>query len=129
MGDRSARNYRRRKGLPTYRLVRYADDWVVLVAGTRAHAECLRDEVAELLRPMGLRLSEEKTKTAHIDEGFDFLGFRIQRHPKRGSGKRFRLHLPVEEGAHLYHGQGSQRDQGGDGSAVFCPIAPAHPDA
>src|SRR6266540_2240157 len=28
MGDRSARQYRRRKGLPTYRLVRYADDWV-----------------------------------------------------------------------------------------------------
>ena len=25
--------------------------------------------------------------TRHIDEGFDFLGFRIQRQPKRGSGK------------------------------------------
>ena len=36
-------------------------DLVVLVAGTRAHAETLRDEVAAVLRPMGLRLSEEKT--------------------------------------------------------------------
>jgi len=35
----SARHNRRRKGLATYRLVRYADDWVVVVAGTRAHAE------------------------------------------------------------------------------------------
>ena len=78
---------RRRKGLATYSLVRYADDFVVLVSGTRAHAEALREETAAVLAPMGLRLSETKTKIAHIDEGFDFLGFRIQRHTKRGSGK------------------------------------------
>jgi Reverse transcriptase (RNA-dependent DNA polymerase) len=65
--------------------VRYADDFVVLVAGTRAHADTLRDEVAAVLRPMGLRLSEEKTTIAHIDEGFDFLGFRIQRRRQRGT--------------------------------------------
>lgn len=83
-----ARQRRRERGLANYRLVRYADDFVVLVAGTRTQAETLRDEVAELLARMGLRLSEEKTKIAHIDEGFDFLGFRIQRHRKRGSNKR-----------------------------------------
>ena len=33
-------------GLATYRLVRYADDSVVLVSGTRAHAEALREETA-----------------------------------------------------------------------------------
>ena len=33
---------------------------------------------------MGLRLSEEKTRVAHIDEGFDFLGWRIQRRDWRG---------------------------------------------
>jgi RNA-directed DNA polymerase len=88
-GDFNARSRRRRKGMATYRLVRYADDFVVLVAGTRAHAETLRDEVAAVLGPMGLRLSEEKTTIAHIDEGFDFLGFRIQRRRQRGSNKRF----------------------------------------
>jgi RNA-directed DNA polymerase len=88
-GDFNARSRRRRKGMATYRLVRYADDFVVLVAGTRAHADTLRDEVAAVLRPMGLRLSEEKTTIAHIDEGFDFLGFRIQRRRQRGSNKRF----------------------------------------
>ena len=87
MGDSSARHRRRAKGLATYRLVRYADDFVVLVKGTRAHVEALREETAPVLRPMGLRLSEAKTKIAHIDEGFDFLGFRIRRAPKRGSGK------------------------------------------
>ncbi len=39
-----------------------------------------------VLAPLGLRLAEAKTRTVHIDEGFDFLGFRIQRQPKRGSG-------------------------------------------
>jgi len=38
---------------------------------------------------MGLRLSEEKTTIVHIDEGFEFLGFRIQRQTKPGSNKRF----------------------------------------
>jgi len=87
MGDSSARHRRRRKGLATYRLVRYADDFVVMVNGTGEHAEVLRDEVASVLAPIGLRLSEEKTKVVHIDEGFDFLGFRIQRHPKRGTNR------------------------------------------
>jgi RNA-directed DNA polymerase len=45
-----------------------------MVAGTKAHAEALREEVATVLAPMGLRLSEAKTKVCHIDEGFDFLG-------------------------------------------------------
>ena len=74
MGTGSQRQQRRRKGLATYRLVRYADDFVVLVAGSRDDVEGLRDEVARVLAPMGLRLSEEKTKIVHIDEGFDFLG-------------------------------------------------------
>jgi RNA-directed DNA polymerase len=87
--NQQARSYRRSKGLPTYRLVRYADDFVVLVAGTRAHTEALRDEVAAVLSTVGLRLSEDKTMTVHIDEGFDFLGFRIQRQTKRGTNKRF----------------------------------------
>jgi RNA-directed DNA polymerase len=81
MGDASARHRRRAKGLATWRLVRYADDFVVMVAGTRAHAEQLRAEVAAVLARMGLRLSDDKTRIVHLDEGFDFLGFRIQRQP------------------------------------------------
>lgn len=87
--NQQARSYRRSKGLPTYRLVRYADDFVVMVHGSRSDTDQLRDEVAAVLSPMGLRLSEEKTMTVHIDEGFDFLGFRIQRQTKRGSTKAF----------------------------------------
>jgi RNA-directed DNA polymerase len=86
-GSSHAREQRRRKCLANYRLVRYADDWVVMVAGTRADAERLREEAAAVLAPMGLRLSEEKTRVVHLDEGLDFLGFRIQRKPKRGTLK------------------------------------------
>lgn len=89
MATRVDRARRRRHGLATYRLVRYADDFVVMVAGTKAHADSLREEVAAVLSTVGLRLAEDKTMTVHIDEGFDFLGFRIQRQHKRGSTKAF----------------------------------------
>lgn len=88
MSTAMRRTTRRRKGLGTWRLVRYADDFVVMIAGNRGNAEALRDEIASLLAPMGLNLSEAKTKVVHLDEGFDFLGFRIQRRRKRGTNKR-----------------------------------------
>jgi RNA-directed DNA polymerase len=91
------RTRRRRHGLPNYRIVRYADDFVVMVSGTRAHAEELIDEVAAVLAPMGLTLSAEKTKIAHIDEGFDFLGWRIQRHRKRGMAKSYVYTYPSKK--------------------------------
>jgi transposase len=89
MATRHDRERRRRHGEATYRLIRYADDFVVMVHGTEAHASALRDEVATVLSTMGLRLSEEKTVVCHIDDGFDFLGLRIQRQHKRGSDKAF----------------------------------------
>jgi RNA-directed DNA polymerase len=89
MGDSHARAQRRRRGLANYRLVRYADDFLVMVAGTEADAQRLCGEVVEVLGRVGLRLSPTKTTIAHIDEGLDFLGFRIQRHQKRGAVKRY----------------------------------------
>ena len=40
-----------------------------------------------MLAPLGLRLSEEKSRVCHLDEGFDFLGFRIQRRRKKGTSE------------------------------------------
>jgi RNA-directed DNA polymerase len=60
-----------------------------MVSGTKADAEQLHGELAEVLAPIGLRLSEAKTRIAHIDEGFDFLGWRIHRHRKKGTTKRY----------------------------------------
>lgn len=80
---------RRRDGRPNFRLSRYADDWCLMVAGTEADARELREEIAGVLSPMGLRLSEDKTLITHIDKGLDFLGWRIQRHRKRGTNRQY----------------------------------------
>ncbi len=37
--------------------------------------------------PLGLRLSQAKTRIVHMSDGFDFLGFRIQWRRKRGTTK------------------------------------------
>jgi RNA-directed DNA polymerase len=97
MSTTSRRYTRRRNGLGTWRLVRYADDFVVMVSGTRANAEQLRVDVAATLAPMGLRLSEAKTRVVHLDEGLDFLGFRIQRKRKRGSAKQYVYTYPSKK--------------------------------
>jgi RNA-directed DNA polymerase len=82
------RSAHRRRGGATCRIVRYADDFVIMVHGSRAHAEALREEVAAVLAPLGLRLSAAKTRVCHLDEGLDFLGFRIQRRVKRGTARK-----------------------------------------
>jgi RNA-directed DNA polymerase len=92
--DYAKRKKRVRKGLGNWRLVRYADDFVILVNGTRQEAEALRAEAADVLAPLGLRLAEEKTRIVHIDEGFDFLGFTIRRMRKRGTDKQYVYTMP-----------------------------------
>ncbi|MDE1675583.1 reverse transcriptase/maturase family protein, partial [Nocardia gipuzkoensis] len=42
------REAHRKRGGATYRIVRYADDFVIMVAGTKAHADALWDEVAQV---------------------------------------------------------------------------------
>ncbi|WP_026268808.1 group II intron reverse transcriptase/maturase [Micromonospora sp. CNB394] len=91
------RSKRRRAGLANFRLIRYADDWLLLVIGTRHHAEALKEEIAEVLSGMGLRLSPEKTSITHIDDGVDFLGWRIQRHRKKGTNKRYVYTYPARK--------------------------------
>jgi RNA-directed DNA polymerase len=88
---------RLRQGRPNFRLVRYADDWCLMVRGTRADAEALRDQIAEVLATMGLRLSEDKTLVTHIDEGLDFLGWRIQRHRKQGTSRHYVYVYPARK--------------------------------
>src|SRR3954447_5957463 len=88
MGDQRQRAKRHRHGEPNYRMIRYADDFVICVAGDRQHAEALIAETEQTLRPLGLTLSSEKTHVAHIDEGIDFLGWRVQRH-HGSNGRRY----------------------------------------
>ena len=69
----------------------------MLVHGTRSDAEALRAEIGEVLdRELRMTLSEEKTHITHIDDGFVFLGFRIQRW-RRGDGRRVVLTIPSKD--------------------------------
>ena len=87
-GTAYRREAHRKRGGATYRIIRYADDFVIMVAGTQAHAEALWDEVAEVIAPLGLKISVTKSRVCHLNEGFDFLGFRIQRRLKRGTQEK-----------------------------------------
>lgn len=101
------RRYRhRKKGGATFKLVRYADDFVVLVCGAQQHAMDIRAEVAHLLHPMGLSLSEAKTRVVHIEEGFDFLGWHIQRRRKAGTqGRKVVYTYPSKKSLHSIIGK------------------------
>ncbi len=92
----SLRQHLRKKGLPTYKLVRFADDFVVVVHGTKEQAETLKTETAEFLREhMKMELSQEKTLVTHVEEGFNFLGHRIQ--VKSKHGKKQLLTYPTKD--------------------------------
>jgi RNA-directed DNA polymerase len=63
---------------PRYRLIRYADDFVV-VAATKEEVEAAIPLIEQWLAERGLQLHQEKTRIVHIDDGFDFLGVNIRR--------------------------------------------------
>lgn len=73
-----------RQWKPAIAYCRYADDFVVIVKGTKVHAEKIREECRAFLEDrLKLTLNMEKTHITHVDDGFVFLGHRIIR--KRGS--------------------------------------------
>src|SRR5699024_12345672 len=53
--------------------------------GAKEHLVELREEINEVLAPMGLVLSEAKTQIVHMSAGFQFLGFHIQWAKKQGT--------------------------------------------
>lgn len=72
---------------PVFVTVRYADDFVVLVAGSQHDAEEEKRRLAEYIRSqLRMELSAEKTLVTPLTVGFRFLGFRAQVAPSRASG-------------------------------------------
>jgi hypothetical protein len=65
--------------------VRYADDFLIAVRGTRADAERVLQELKEKLALLKLRLNN-KTQLASAEEGAEFLGFHVRR-TERGAAK------------------------------------------
>ncbi len=78
--SKNEKTKRRQKGLANFTYVRYADDCVGLGNGTKAQMQDRQEELYHFLKAtLRLDLSKEKTKITHGNDGFNFLGFRIQR--------------------------------------------------
>jgi RNA-directed DNA polymerase len=87
---------RRQQGRSNFVYVRYADDFVVLCNGTKAQAGAMREELYAFLKStLRLELSKEKTKITHLNDGFKFLGFWIER-AKGHDGMKTKVTIPRE---------------------------------
>lgn len=60
-------------------LIRYADDFVI-TGRSKDLLEEAKVMVEDFLSRRGLSLSDEKTRIAHIEEGFDFLGWNVRKY-------------------------------------------------
>ena len=102
-------------------LVRYADDLLVFCR-TRQHAEQVKQQLAEWLRPRGLGFNAAKTQIVHLNQGCDFLGFNIRRYhgklplikPSDDAVRRIRERLRTEVHALL----------GGNAASVLRTLTP-----
>ncbi|UYM18885.1 group II intron reverse transcriptase/maturase [Endozoicomonas euniceicola] len=87
-----------RQWQPAVTYCRYADDFVVIVKGTKTQAEAIRDECRELLEnKLKLTLNMEKTHVTHVNEGFVFLGHRIIRKRNRKGEMRVSTSIPKDK--------------------------------
>lgn len=72
-------------GIPIWNIrkvhfVRYADDFVVIANSKELLEEVVKPEIIEFLATRGLKLSQQKTRITHINEGFDFLSQNIRKY-------------------------------------------------
>ena len=75
--------------LKGYQLTRYADDWVI-TCRTAAEARAAVDAALRILKQLGVELHPQKTRIVHVQQGFEFLGYKS----KRGQRK---LDLPASK--------------------------------
>src|ERR1035437_8382997 len=69
----------RRKG---YQVTRYADDWVV-TCKSAAEARAAIVAARRILEQLGVELHPQKTRVVHVQQGFEFLGYKIKRGQRR----------------------------------------------
>lgn len=94
-------------------VIRYADDFVVTGISKEILENEVRPWIEAFLAQRGLRLSPEKTRVTHIDEGFDFLGWNFRKYrgtllikPSRKNVKAFYGKVAEVIKSHLMMKQG-----------------------
>ena len=70
---------RKDRTLRVLKLIRYADDFVVLARSRRQLETVVLPKLQEFLAARGLRLSPEKTRIVRDTDGFDFVGRQFKR--------------------------------------------------
>lgn len=80
----------KREWKPAVAYCRYADDFIVIVKGTKEEATLIREQCREFLEnKLKLTLNRDKTRITHVNDGFVFLGHRLVR--KRGPKGNMRV--------------------------------------
>ena len=88
-------------GYKAIQYVRYADDFIIGVIGSREDAQKVKDDVKQFLADtLKLKMSDEKTKITHTSERARFLGYDItvsreQNAIKKSDGRTQRCHSYV----------------------------------
>jgi len=67
----------------TIHFVRYADDFIITSSSKDVLEQEVKPRIEAFLAERGLQLSEKKTKLTRIQDGFDFLGFHLQRYRRK----------------------------------------------
>ena len=78
-------------------LIRFCDDFVITGISKELLEDNVKPMIKEFLQERGMKLSEEKTKITHIEEGFVFLGQEVRKYrqnkllitPSRTSCRQF----------------------------------------
>ena len=65
-----------------YQLTRYADDWVI-TCKSAAEARAAVEAAGRVLKQLGVELHPQKTRILHVQDGFEFLGYKIKRGKKK----------------------------------------------
>lgn len=88
---------RRNAGKGNWTYVRYADDFLLLSNGRKREVEEMEERLREYLdAELALTLSERKTEIVHVNDGFDFLGFHVERTVNRKGEKQTQITIPKE---------------------------------
>jgi len=76
--DYAHKKYRTKTERPKVHLIRYADDFII-IGKSKEQLQDIKLQVDVYLIERGLRFKETKTRIINIFDGFDFLGFNIQK--------------------------------------------------
>jgi RNA-directed DNA polymerase len=84
--------------LKGYQLTRYADDWVV-TCKSAAEAKAAVEAAGRILKQLGVELHPQKTRIVHVQNGFEFLGYKIKRGKKKLYLPESRIRSQARQGA------------------------------